>query len=101
MAKIWFARDGKDPTRGGPIAELPLATITNKLALTHSDYLCDLSTTPRFGDPSAETSMIFGYKHVVVQIDKAEAVTHGWKSGFYRASCSPQEAFEILGLRAT
>lgn len=101
MAKVWLARDGNDPTRGGPLAEVPLSTCEAKLGLSRTDFLSDLSQTPRFGDPEAPSSAVFGYKHVVVELAETEATAHGWRSGFYRAPCSPEEAYRLLRVKQT
>jgi len=97
MAKVWLARDGKDPTRGGPLAEVTLPTCEAKLGLRRSDFFSGLTQTPRFGDPEAPSSMVFGYRHVVVELGEPEAAGHGWRPGFYHVPCSPEEACIPIG----
>jgi hypothetical protein len=56
MAKVWFCRDGDNPTDGGPRAVLPLDDCAKTLGLTGADYIGGLTETPKFGksgDPLA------------------------------------------------
>ena len=98
MVKVWFLREGSDPTSGGPVSTLSVDECVQKLELVHGQFLCDLSTTPRFGAPDDPLAKISGYKHVVAEVGEDEAKVHGWRSGFYRSSLSPQKASERLGL---
>ncbi len=98
MAKVWFFRDSDNPTTGGPEATLPLAECVAKLNLKERDFVCDLSSRPRFGKSGDRMAVIRGYQHVVVQVDEDEAKRLGWKPGFYRSQLSPQQASKVLQL---
>ena len=50
MTKVWFLRDGPEPTRGEPKYTLPLDRCTDQLGLTKKDWLHTLDQTPHFGD---------------------------------------------------
>ena len=96
MAKIWFMRDGRDPSDGQPIAERSIVTCKEQLGIRRGDFLCGRSQPLRFGD--APTSTTSDYRHVVVEIDQSEGVAAGWKAGYYLAHCAPKQAYKILGL---
>ena len=98
MAKVWFCRDGASPTVGSPAATVGLDECVQKLDLVRSNFLCDLSTTPRFGEPGDPMAVIRGNRHVVVEVEERDAVGRGWKPGFYRSPLLPQEASERLNL---
>jgi hypothetical protein len=92
MAKVWMAKEGLDPAKGGPWRTMPLAERCEKLGLKTSNFLCDLTTIPKFGDTGNPPAMFRDARFVVVQIDDAEAAQHGSKSGFYVSDLSPKEA---------
>jgi len=96
-AKVWFVRDGPEPTRGGPAYELPLESCIEKLGLEERHWLSGLDQTPRFGDQTSQLGEIASYSHVVCEIDETEAGASGWKAGFYRADISPTVAIKRLG----
>jgi hypothetical protein len=96
MAKVWFARSGNDPTSGAPAYDLPLSECVKRLGLAQSHYLRDLDGTPRFDLPSGVDSFATP-RHVVVEIEDAEASARGWKSGFYSlADLSVPQARKLL-----
>ncbi len=97
MVKVWFVREGPEPTRGGPAYQLPLDICIDKLELTAHQYLCDPETTPRFGDQNARVTAVSAFRHVVCEIDQVEAKPGGWKAGFYRIDFSPDQVAEKLG----
>jgi hypothetical protein len=92
MAKIWMVKEGSDPARGAPWKTMRLADCREKLGLKESDFHCDLTIIPKFGDTSNPPAMFRDARFVVVEIDKDEAAQHGWKSGFYVSDLSPKEA---------
>jgi hypothetical protein len=95
--KVWFVRDGPEPTRGGPAYELPLESCIEKIGLEEPHWFSGLDQTPRFGDQTSQLGETAGYRHVVCEIDEAQTGASGWKAGFYRADMSPTEAVERLG----
>jgi hypothetical protein len=95
MAKVWLAKEGGDPNRGAPLAEMKVSDCAEELGLTRGNFLRDLSAPPRLGKPS-ELDEYRGTRHIVVEIDESEALACGWKSGYYLAPISPQEAHQKL-----
>ena len=95
MAKIWRVYDGKEPTRGGPWAELPLSEALAVFELRPEDLVSDLATTPRFGDVNRDL-WYAGLKHVVVEVEPNEARRGKWKPGFYKSHFTPREAFRRI-----
>ena len=95
--KIWFVREGPEPTRGGPAYELPLKSCIETFGLSQHQWISGPDQTPRFGDQTSRLSGISEYRHVVCEIDEAEATASGWKAGFYRADLTPAEAVKRLG----
>ena len=57
MAKVWMAKEGSDPTKGGPWRTMPLDECREKLDLKASNFRCDLTTIPKFGDTSDPPAM--------------------------------------------
>ncbi len=94
MVKVRFVREGPEPTRGDPAYELPPKTCIETLGLTADDFLSGPERTPRFGDQSSRLGGIADYRHVVCQIEYAEAAASGWKPGYYRADVSPTQAID-------
>ncbi len=95
MAKIWFARDGSDPTTGESRYDRPLQQCVEQLGLAQeSQRLCGLDQRPVIGDqgPLPQDS-----QHVVCQVDDQEASEHGWAAGYYRLGISPKEVAKRLG----
>ncbi len=98
MANVWLAKDGDSPTQGEkPSYTLSLDDCINKLGLAQEQFLSDLSTVPKFGEPGDPMADIRGYQHVMVVVEEDEAKDHGWRPGFYRSPVSPQEAVDRLG----
>ncbi len=97
MTKVWFVRDGPEPTRGEPKYTLPLDRCTDQLGLTKKDWLHALDQTPRFGDQAPRPLGMAEYRHVVCQIDAPEASEYGWRPGYYVLEISPKEVAERLG----
>ena len=95
MAKVWPVFEGKEPTHGEPWAVLPLDEAVRTLRVEKKHFLSEPSRTPRFGDASRE-SRLAGYRHVVVEVEHAEARKGGWKPGFYRSPLDPDAAFNRL-----
>ena len=99
MAKIWPVYEGPEPTRPAPWASMPFEEAIELLKLEKKDYLGGYDTTPRFGDVSQDR-LPRGFKHIVVELDKAEAKRVNWSAGFYRAKVKPPDAFNLLLKRA-
>jgi len=106
MAEIWLWRDGDDATTGGALANLPLADCITKLRVGPNDYCGDLCTPPRFktSQPPPKSGVqvvmgsphLWGYRHVIIRLDDAEARANGWAPGFYRSLVSPEDACQLL-----
>ena len=97
MVKVWFVREGPEPTRGDPAYQLPLKSCVATLGLAQHHWLSGPDRTPRFGDQTARLTGISDYRHVVCEIEEAQAKAGGWKAGFYRIDLSPAEVVEKLG----
>ena len=97
MAKVWFVREGPNPTRDKPEHTLPLEQCIDKLGLAKFDWLHGLDRTPRFGSPTPRSRRVAGYRHVVCQVDELEASEQGWMAGYYLLEISPEEVRERLG----
>lgn len=87
MAKVWLAREGVDPTIGGPFRDIVLADHLAQLGLK---FISGLDSTPRFG--TGQRDLVRGPRHVVVEVDVEEARRNGLSPGFYVAQLSVQEA---------
>jgi hypothetical protein len=102
MAKIWMAKDGREPTRGGPLAVLPVEYCKAKLRLNPDGFLKGPSRPeethagPRFGNQEDAVAPFADPRHVVIELQNDEANKHGWKPGFYLAEVSVIEAERIL-----
>ena len=97
MTKVWFVREGPDPTKGGRAYNLPLDSCVENLGLEKGQWLTGLDKTPRFGDQSPKLLDVSDYRHVVCELDESEARERGWKAGFYRLEMSPQVVADRLG----
>jgi hypothetical protein len=95
MARIWPVYDGKRPTFGDQWAEVSLQDAVSLFELRQDQFVSGLAVTPRCGDDDRDSTWA-GYKHVVVEIDAADASKAKWKAGFYRSKIRPQEAFRRL-----
>ncbi len=99
MVNIWFCKEGKDPTRGEPAYIQQLHECVEMLGLSRSQFLSELSKTPRFGDQEKRLTLFADYKFVVAELSEDETANTGWKAGFYRLEQSPQEVIKVLGSR--
>ncbi len=95
MAKIWPVYEGREPTRGGPWADVPVSDAISLFELRREDFVSDLSATPRFGKGDRDLWYL-GYKHIVVEIGRNEGRRIKWKPGFYRSRVKPEDAFAKL-----
>lgn len=77
MAKVWFCREGDKPTLGGPSYTLTFEHCIQKLRLSKDNFLCDLSSTLRFGKPGDPLANLKGNQYVVVEIEMGEAKGNG------------------------
>jgi hypothetical protein len=99
MAKFWPVYEGKEPTSGGPWAELPVSEAVTLFELRPSDFVSDLTTTPRFGDVHRDRRYA-RYKRIIVEVDSNEKGPTNWKPGFHKSRITPKEAFGKLIQRA-
>lgn len=95
MAKVWPVYEGKEPTSGGPWADLPVSEAVALFELRQDDIESDLKATPRFGDVNRDLTYA-GYKHIVVEIGQSEGRKAKWRPGFFRSRITPKEAFDLL-----
>jgi hypothetical protein len=95
MAKIWPVYEGSQPTSGWPWADLPLSTAIDLFKLQPRHFVSDLDTIPRFG-PVNRDLWFAGFKHIVVEVEPAEARRAGWKPGRYLSPISPKDGFGKL-----
>ena len=98
MANIWPVYEGREPTRGGPWASLPVSEAITLFELRPEDFISEPRGAPpfgpRFGDASRDLAYA-GFKHIVVEIEPAEG-RKVWKAGFYKSPVGPREAFRRL-----
>jgi len=97
MVKVWFVRESPEPTRGGPAYELPLKSCIETIGLAEYHWISGPEQTLRFGHQASRLGGIADYRHVVCEIEGAEAGTSGWRAGFYRVDLAPAEAVDRLG----
>ncbi|HEX9904118.1 MAG TPA: hypothetical protein VGA77_04065 [Propylenella sp.] len=95
MAKIWPVYEGKEPTMGGPWAELPASEAISIFELRPGDFVSDPEMTPRFGNVDRDL-LYAGFRHIVVEIGRSEGRRVNWKPGFYRSRVKPEDAFGRL-----
>ena len=95
MVKVWFVREGSDPTQGEPQYDLPLEQCSDQLGLEKKHWLHGLDRTPRFQAPRSVAEP--EYRHVVCQVDEPEASEWRWRTGYYLLDISPKEVARRLG----
>ncbi|MCT8999991.1 hypothetical protein [Chelativorans intermedius] len=95
MALVWPVYNGREPTRGGPWANISAPDAISLFELSEADFLSDLDKTPRFGDQRREF-FHEGFRHIVIEIEPDEARRSGLKPGFYISRVDPEEAFRRL-----
>lgn len=95
MAHIWPVYEGREPTRGEPWATLPIKEVVGPLELLPTDFFSDYHHTPRFGRVERDLS-VYGFKHIVVEVEPDEAAGSNWKAGFYKSRKQPGEVFDWL-----
>ncbi len=95
MAKVWFVRDGSDPTTGTPAYDISLQQCIDQLGLMKNDWLHGLDQKTHFHARRivAEPE----YRHVVCEIDEPEAFEEVWRAGFYLLEISPRQVAKRLG----
>lgn len=100
MAKVWFVKDGPEPTRGTARAVVSVEFARTRLRL--AEFLKeppaegDSQAGPRFGSAFGPVPPYGAPRHVVVELDPAEATAAGLRPGFYRADIAISEANQIL-----
>jgi hypothetical protein len=97
MAKIWPVYEGKEPTVGGPWADISISEAIALFELRPDDFISVSAAIPRprFGDVNRDL-LHAGFKHVVVEIERDEGLKAKWKAGFYKTRITPKEAFRRL-----
>lgn len=89
MAKIWFVREGRQPTLGDPI-EKSLKWCIEKLGLQKSDWKSSKPPENESTKPHLDSYRPFTAVDVEVSDDDVVSML-GWKTGFYRLSLPLQE----------
>ena len=92
MTKVWFVREGPEPTRGLPAYDLPLTDSVDRLGLSRDQWLSGPDVRPRFGDQASRVAGVSDPMYVVCELGESEAVAHRWEPGFYVLEMSPREA---------
>ncbi len=93
MAKIWFVKDGEEPTLGGFETEKTLRWCADNLELVPQDWEAPLNRPPHFGE-STPLDDCNPLMYVIVEVgnqDRADATDKDWKAGYY-LSCELVEA---------
>ncbi len=95
MVKVWFVREGPEPTSGEPEYTLPLKQCIDQLGLDRNQWFSSLGQPPRFDDPGP--AWLREPRYVFCEVDEQEASEQGWKPGFYRRGLGPKEVARKLG----
>lgn len=95
MANIWRVYEGSEPTRGRPWLEMPFDASIAAFNLKPTDFVSELTVTPRFGRTDRNLTYK-GHKYIVVEVDAREARRVKWRGGFYVSPVLPDRAFERL-----
>lgn len=99
MAKIWFVKDGEEPTLGTFETEKTLRWYTDNLGLGAQDWEAPLSRPPHFGESTPLDDCNLSM-YVIVEVgnqDRADATDRDWQAGYYLSSVSVEAAREALG----
>ncbi len=99
MAKIWFVKEGEEPTLGGFETENTLRWCADNLELVPQDWEAPLNRPLHFGEstPLDDWNPLM---YVIVEVgnqDRANATDKDWKAGYYLSCVSVKEAREALG----
>jgi hypothetical protein len=92
MAKVWMVREGSGPPPGDTWKVMLLTDCCQKLGLTPSNFCSELTSPPKFGDPTEVAVEIRDPRYVIVELDEAEAAQSSWRAGFYKLELSPKDA---------
>jgi hypothetical protein len=95
VARIWPILEGREHTPSAPWIEVPISEAIKLCELRQSDLVPDLAAMRGFAEPDFDL-WYAGFKHVVVEVDDAEARQVKWKPGFYKSHLSPKEVFRRL-----
>ncbi len=99
MAKIWFVKEGEEPTLGGFETEKTLRWCADNLGLVPQDWEAPLSGPPHFGESTPLDDCNLSM-YVIVEVgnqDRADATDRDWKAGYYLSCVSVEAAREALG----
>lgn len=98
MAKIWYVKEGSQPTHGGPDAELSLDQCIKLLAGFQIKYLG--KAPPPFKSGRDNLTAYLEPQNVVIEVDSNEAAQNKSpfdKEGFYLVvDLTPNKARNIL-----
>lgn len=95
MARIRPVYEGMEITRVAPWATITLEEAIALFGLKRTNLIGEFGRPVSIGTAGALTEYA-GYKHVVVELDKAEAKRLQWKAGFYWTKVKPADAFKLL-----
>ena len=101
MAKIWFVKEGEEPTFAWLETEKTVRWCADNLHLGPQDWEAPLTRPPHFGE-STPLDDCNRPRYVIVEVgdqDRAEAVDEGWKAGFYLSQLSVEAARKALATR--
>jgi hypothetical protein len=75
--------------------DIPVSDAVEAFDLKATDFVSELSESPRFGDVTRD-GWYGGYKYIVVEIPPNEARRIKWRPGFYLSKLKPTEAPDRL-----
>ena len=93
MAKIWYAREGQDPTLNGPRCELPFENCKQLFRSRGMDFLG--TDTPRFASSNPKLDRFREPRFVVVELTEKDSATDK-AEGFYRLDIDVNQCEGIL-----
>jgi hypothetical protein len=94
MASVWFLREGNEPIRNVPVAEMPIGELVRRFGLQRDDYRAAPTDQYFIGDASAAD--VGPPRFVVVGMAEEEAKGSEWKPGFYLLRIAIRDAQALL-----
>ena len=94
MARVWFVREGSEPIRNVPVAEMPIGELERRFGLQRDDYRAPPSDQYIIGDSSTPNDGL--PRFVVVGMTEEEATGSEWKPGFYLLRIAIGDAQALL-----
>ena len=112
MAKVWFAKSGKNPTgnikyQGQPVIQLDWKTAQKLLEVCLDNWCGDQQNIPKFAvdrthsnflGSDEDLASVKDPEHVIVEVNEKELDDKAWKPGFYRSRLSICDAKKRLNL---